>query len=362
MSGLLLEYGMGRGGRLRRRGQRLGPTLKVVLLLLIFAAILFLAFEDSDGLTLHDALDTTQFHHETVIEILASNFVLVAVYPTKRLERIHVHLTAVALFVALTLISASLVNLPDNARFIPGAQGINGNSAALGGTVVNLSAPSQPIAGVTVNYTLQRNGANTNTTAIYVTNATGSYLVFVPIGTYFLQINRTGFKSERFTENVLPSRGAHVTVFMVPLRSTAPAQQSPIVNTNATNTPGPPMVALYNLSYVSQLGSVCLATSRYVSTNGTPIISCVIHLGPYSQFILYVGMALMAAGVAVRVGLDSYYAPASRGRRGPARGRAPIAVAVPPSRLAQVERRQAVLSRQIAANQRDIQNLRRGVP
>lgn len=272
-----------------------GPALKWALIAVLLFLLLAVALEDSDGLTSHDFQDPTQFHHEHVILLLAGAIFTVLIYPADRKLRTHVHVTGLAIAVGLLLLSASLTNLPDNVRFF-GGPGVQGKLATMSGTVLNLTKPYAAVSGVTVNWTAVSGPAS----GTLITDANGSYTALVPVGAYALRLNKSGYQYETYTQNVLPSRGSHVVIYLSTLRGTQPP--APIVNTNATNAPAAPPLPWY-----APVGPTCLL---YVSTmlqNGSQALLCSILMGPVSVTFALIGLVIILVAVAVRVGLDRRY-------------------------------------------------------
>jgi len=256
-------------------------------------AISAVALEDSDGVTFHDFTDFATFHHEHLILLLSSFLVWLAFYPTRKIQKAHVHVTAILFFVGLLAISAAFTNLPDNVRFF-GASGVGGTVAYFGGTVSNLSAPRQVLPGVTVNYTLITAGTNAAT----LTDANGTFLVLIPVGSYSVRYNKTGFKPDNGAVTIFPSRGAHLLVFLQPTSYPGPSI-APVANTNATNTPPPPPP-----SWLSTAAAACIYFQE-TTPNGSVILHCSIKLGPISQITVVIGLAIMVVSMGVRYRYDS---------------------------------------------------------
>ena len=263
-----------------------------MLLILLVIAIAFVALEDSDRVTFGDFTDFSTFHHEHVILILSSALMSVAFYPTSKIQKAHVHVTAILFLFGFLLLSVAFTNLPDNLSFF-GAGGINGRLAYLGGAVANLSSVRQVLAGVTVNYTLITAG----TSAAVVTDANGSFLVLVPVGSYSVRFNKTGYKSDAGTVTVFLSRGAHLLVFLQPANLPGPSPV-PMANTNTTNTPPPPPPPWWATS-----AAACIY-SQETTPNGSVILRCTIKLGPISQITAALGVAIAMASVGARAWFD----------------------------------------------------------
>ncbi len=264
-----------------------------MLLLLLVIAIAFVALEDSDRVTIADFLDYSTFHHEHVILVLSSALISVAFYPTRKIQKAHVHATAILFLIGFLVLGAAFTNLPDNLSFVS-ANGVNAKLAYFGGVVANLSSVHQVLAGVTVNYTMITTGGS----AAVVTDANGSFLVLIPTGSYSVRYNKTGYKPDNGAITVFPSRGAHVLVYLQPTNLPGPPP-TPFADTNATNTPPPPPPPWWITT-----AAVCIY-SQETTPNGSVILHCSVKLGPISQIAAGAGVALLVTSIAVRSWFDS---------------------------------------------------------